>query len=220
MKLYWNDTIICLFTKFGRWPIPFHRAGPSFTVVQNGDWRYLLWLLWQDNFLPFLSKVFVSWHPFHPSHLTRWYRSDWPGLYLFCCYQPLCVVSQQSWFGLFVSYSSQFTPPLPISSHNYILVFPFCFFGSFYYYYYFHSVNSPPSRNRSHPMKPQTAVFWPTPFSLQLTSQTRLYSRELSAAEILTLSGKTTEADKVGGYDRGLSWWIKCLGDGGMLRRC
>ena len=28
-------------------------------------------------------------------------RSDWPGLCLFCCYQPLCVVSQQSWFGFF-----------------------------------------------------------------------------------------------------------------------
>ena len=28
-------------------------------------------------------------------------RSDWPGLFLFCCCQPSCVVSQQSWFGLF-----------------------------------------------------------------------------------------------------------------------
>ena len=27
--------------------------------------------------------------------------SDWPGLCLFSCYQPSCVVSQQSWFWAF-----------------------------------------------------------------------------------------------------------------------
>ena len=45
----------------------------------------------------------------------RCYRSDWPGLYLFCCSQPLCVVSQQSWFGLFFLYIHfvRFTPPPP-----------------------------------------------------------------------------------------------------------
>ena len=32
-------------------------------------------------------------------------RSDWPGLCLFCCYQPLWVVSQQSWFGFFFFFS-------------------------------------------------------------------------------------------------------------------
>ena len=42
-------------------------------------------------------------------------RSDWPGLCLFCCYQPLCVVSQQRWFGLFFCFInfpiiSTFTP--------------------------------------------------------------------------------------------------------------
>ena len=31
------------------------------------------------------------------------------GLGLFCCYQPSCVVSQQSWFGLFFCFN--FTPP-------------------------------------------------------------------------------------------------------------
>ena len=37
-------------------------------------------------------------------------RSDWPGLCLFCCYQPLCVVSQQSRFGLFLFHKvSNFT---------------------------------------------------------------------------------------------------------------
>ena len=39
--------------------------------------------------------------------ITRWgdgmryCRSDWSGLCLFCCYQPLCIISQQSWFGVF-----------------------------------------------------------------------------------------------------------------------
>ena len=28
-------------------------------------------------------------------------RSDWPGLCLFCCHQPSCVVGQPSWFLLF-----------------------------------------------------------------------------------------------------------------------
>ena len=38
----------------------------------------------------------------------RCYRSDRPGLCLFCCYQPSCVVSQRSWFGfIFVSYIFQ-----------------------------------------------------------------------------------------------------------------
>ena len=35
------------------------------------------------------------------SYGMRCCRSDWPGLFLFCCYQPSCVVSQQSWFGFF-----------------------------------------------------------------------------------------------------------------------
>ena len=29
-------------------------------------------------------------------------RRDWPGLCLFCCYQPSCFVSQQSGFGSFL----------------------------------------------------------------------------------------------------------------------
>ena len=36
---------------------------------------------------------------------------DWPGLCLFCCYQPLCVVSQHSSF-CFIKFPS-FTPPPP-----------------------------------------------------------------------------------------------------------
>ena len=37
----------------------------------------------------------------HWSDGMRCCRSDWPGLCLFCCYQPLCVIIQQSWFGFF-----------------------------------------------------------------------------------------------------------------------
>ena len=38
-----------------------------------------------------------------------------PGLCLLCYYQPLCVVSQQSWFGLFSFHKfSNFAPPPPI----------------------------------------------------------------------------------------------------------
>ena len=44
-------------------------------------------------------------------------RNDWPGLFLFCCYQPSCVVSQQSWFWTcFVSFAN-FTPP-PLSPES------------------------------------------------------------------------------------------------------
>ena len=40
-------------------------------------------------------------------------RSDWPGLCLICCHQPSRVVSQQSWFGLFISEMFQFYSPNP-----------------------------------------------------------------------------------------------------------
>ena len=31
-------------------------------------------------------------------------RNDWPGLCLFCCYQPSCVVNRQGWFWAFLFY--------------------------------------------------------------------------------------------------------------------
>ena len=49
-------------------------------------------------------------------------RSDWPGLCLFWCYQPLCVVSQQSWFWLFLCYKFSNLPPPPPSTP--FLIFP------------------------------------------------------------------------------------------------
>ena len=40
-------------------------------------------------------------------------RNDWPGLRLFCCYQP--CVSQQSQFGFFCFMYSNSTPPPPLT---------------------------------------------------------------------------------------------------------
>ena len=50
----------------------------------------------------------------------RYCRSDWPGLYLFCCYQPECVVSQQScfWACCFISFSILLPPPPEIILDN------------------------------------------------------------------------------------------------------
>ena len=51
-------------------------------------------------------------------HGMRCCRSDWPGLCLFC-YQPSCVVSQQSWFGLFLFHKLSNSPPPPSRSTSY-----------------------------------------------------------------------------------------------------
>ena len=55
-------------------------------------------------------------------------RSDWPGLCLFYCYQPLCVVSQHNWF-LYVSYIFQFfltTQAKTCSTCHYTSIFAAC----------------------------------------------------------------------------------------------
>ena len=52
--------------------------------------------------------------PLHWSDGMRCCRSDWPGLCLFCCYQLLCIVSQQSWLGVFFlchKFSNSTPPP-------------------------------------------------------------------------------------------------------------
>ena len=53
-----------------------------------------------------------------PSDGMRCCRSDWPGLCFFCCYQPLCVVSQQSWFWGVFFFFINFPILLPGSSRN------------------------------------------------------------------------------------------------------
>ena len=50
------------------------------------------------------------WTCVYPPPPPTQHRSDWSGLCLFCCFQPSCVVSQQSWF-FFFAYFSNFTPP-------------------------------------------------------------------------------------------------------------
>ena len=72
--------------------------------------------------MTFLSKplkmlwVFVRANILLNHIMWLWFtccRSDWPGLCLFCCYQPLCVVSQQSWFGVFCFISPFYSAPPP-----------------------------------------------------------------------------------------------------------
>ena len=46
--------------------------------------------------LPFIFKIFPCMY----AGVMGGGRSDWPGLFLICYYQPSCVISQQSWFGL------------------------------------------------------------------------------------------------------------------------
>mgnify|MGYP003571763443 CR=1 FL=1 len=62
----------------------------------------------QTHLLAFSCLHNVRW-----SDGMRCCRSDWPGLCLFCCYQPSCVVSQQilGYFGFSLSLSlSPLTP--------------------------------------------------------------------------------------------------------------
>ena len=68
---------------------------------------------------------FVRW-----SDGMRCCRSDWPGLCLFCCYQPSCVNSQQSWFVLFFCFIN-FPILLSIPTPRFNLFLFFYFFFSF-----------------------------------------------------------------------------------------
>ena len=45
--------------------------------------------------------------------LALFYPTIPPGFWLFCCYQPSCVVNQQSWFGLFCFIHFPISPPPP-----------------------------------------------------------------------------------------------------------
>ena len=63
----------------------------------------MLSMSWSNLFVPIVHPIPLS------NKLFKFYvyagvccRSDWPRLCLFCCYQPLCVVSQQSWLGGFL----------------------------------------------------------------------------------------------------------------------
>ena len=106
-------------------PLTFHRGE---NLVKT--WRALSPRFspeWQLR--PRFAKLYI-WYRHKPPPPTpeRWSdgmwccRSDWPGLCWFCCYQPLCVVSQQGWFGLFLFHKfSNFTlhppPSFPCKHH-------------------------------------------------------------------------------------------------------
>ena len=69
-----------------------------------------------STFTPIFFIEISSFYP--PPPMLEWWvrccKSDWPGLCMFCCYQPFCIVSQQSLFGLFLFHKfSNFTPPPP-----------------------------------------------------------------------------------------------------------
>ena len=77
-------------------------------------WGLLVWilLLFYYSFLLFLFIIlFLSPTPFHDGIWGC--RSDWPGLWLFCCYQRLFLFSANRVdFGLFFFHTiSNFTPP-------------------------------------------------------------------------------------------------------------
>ena len=57
------------------------------------------------------NSLLFHWFPI--SSRMRWCRSDWTGICLFCCYQPLCVVSNRVDFGLFCKTNSNLTPAPP-----------------------------------------------------------------------------------------------------------
>ena len=68
----------------------------------------LVFCLVFNNFSFYPAKNSL-WPPPPPDRM-RCFKSDWPGLCLFCCYQPSCVVSHQSWFWAFINFF-RFTPP-------------------------------------------------------------------------------------------------------------
>ena len=66
--------------------LPYNSVYTAFCVAPQRTLKIL------DNH--FTVSLFTP--PPHWSDGMRCCRSDWPGLCLFCCYQPLCVISQQS----------------------------------------------------------------------------------------------------------------------------
>ena len=99
-------------SEFRNWLVPIQNHiwafTSSFTVHLYAHlFIYIMWISIQHIFnLPSLR-----W-----SDGMRCCRSDWPGLCLFNCYQPLCIISQQSWFGVFFFFFHKlfnFTPPPP-----------------------------------------------------------------------------------------------------------
>ena len=73
------------------------------------DMRYSYHCVETDNTFNF---------PFHSPLRIFYFHLTLPGLCVFCCYQPLCVVSQQSWFGVFFCLNFPILRPPPSSIHT------------------------------------------------------------------------------------------------------
>ena len=74
----------------------------------NGSLHFCFFFAFFFFFFCFFLICFV------PSSLytyVKWF--DWPGLCLFCCYQPSCV-SEQSWFCVFLLFCNQFSILSPL----------------------------------------------------------------------------------------------------------
>ena len=82
--------------------LPQGRGDPTFLPNQALCIYIMGVFLWYEQ-----VKLYVFNRP------TSFFTSDWPGLCLFCCYQPSCVVNQHSWFGLLFHKISNFNPPPP-----------------------------------------------------------------------------------------------------------
>ena len=84
MSIQWKEWCYILFSRL--------LNGLCLRVVMSARYRFVV------------VSIFRFTPP--PWDGMRCCRSDWFGLCLFCCYQPLWVVSQQSWFGLFFQFYS------------------------------------------------------------------------------------------------------------------
>ena len=85
------------------------------TTSYNYVLRQLIGKIWKFPILPPLATglgFVCSLYFIYFSRDGMRCRSDWPRLCLSCCYQPLCVVSQQSWFwSRFFSHKLPILPP-------------------------------------------------------------------------------------------------------------
>ena len=92
---------------------PGQAPDPYYLPLLDFVWGVFVCQLW----LFFLFVFFFgTWFEVFCRPLEWWdavRRSDWPGLCLFCRYQPSCVGSQQNWFGFFFCFINCLILPPP-----------------------------------------------------------------------------------------------------------
>ena len=118
----------------------------SLHVIAGWELALLLFLFLNFPFLPFFGSWWVPRPPPLPSLFfpplpslvyfcqglsSQWLdaaRNDWPGLCLFCCYQPSCVVSQHScvWAVFDHKFSIHLLPSQVFGAIGVLLVFNTC----------------------------------------------------------------------------------------------